>query len=88
MATRAYNLINSYIYGFVLQETSLPIGKTPQELGELADAMLRQFASGAYPHLAAVARELAATGFVYADEFEIGLDLILNAITPRGRRSS
>jgi hypothetical protein len=35
---------------------------------------------GAYPNLAAVQRDLVESGFVYADEFEAGLDIILGAL--------
>ena len=79
MATRAYNLLNSYIYGFVLQEMSLPFG-TREELRDLEKTMLPQMPSDAYPYLRLVAIDLAESGFVYADEFEVGLDLILDAI--------
>ena len=33
-----------------------------------------------YPHLATVQRELVASGFNYADEFEAGLDIVLGAV--------
>lgn len=79
MATRAYNLLNSYLYGFALQEMSLPFG-TPEELAAMGEIMLRQFPADAYPHLKDVATDLVASGFVYADEFEFGLDLILDGI--------
>jgi AcrR family transcriptional regulator len=79
MAVRAYNLVDSYIYGFTLQEHQLPFEST-QELGELAPEMLHAFPDGEYPNLVTVANELVAAGFRYADEFEYGLDLILDGI--------
>jgi AcrR family transcriptional regulator len=79
MAVRAYNLVDSYIYGFTLQEHQLPFEST-QELAELAPEMLQTFPDGAYPHLETVATKLVAAGFRYADEFEYGLDLILAGI--------
>ena len=42
--------------------------------------MLGQFGPETYPHLAAVATELIGSGFRYADEFEPGLDLILDGL--------
>ena len=78
MATRAYNLLNSYVYGFALQEVSLPVA-TPDDLAELGKVMLQQLADE-YPHLAAVGADLMRSGFAYADEFEVGLDLILDGI--------
>lgn len=79
MATRAYNVLDSYVYGFVLQETSLPFG-TPEELSGVGEQMLRQFPVDEYPHLTAVAAELMASGFVYAVEFEFGLGLVVDGL--------
>jgi AcrR family transcriptional regulator len=78
-ATHAYNLVDSYIYGFVLQEQSLPFSSA-DELAEVGAEMLAGADPDAYPHLARVSAELLAAGFDYADEFEVGLDLVLGAI--------
>lgn len=79
LATRVYNILDSYVYGFALQESTLPID-TSESLGELAPEILAQYTSGRYPHLEAVAQALVASGFRYADEFLPGLDLILDAL--------
>ena len=85
-ATRAYNLLDSFIYGFALQEASLPFS-TPEEMADMSERMLAAM-TDTYPHLARVQRELVGTGFVYADEFEAGLDIILGALPePRAGRS-
>jgi hypothetical protein len=78
-ATRAYNLLDSYIYGFVLQETTLPFGST-NEMEAQATSMMGEMAPGEYENLRAIAAALVAAGFKYADEFEFGLDLILDGI--------
>jgi len=78
-ATRVYNLIDSYVYGFALQEKTLPIS-SEEDLATLGLEMLPQFTPDGYPHLAAVATELIGTGFRYADEFEPGLELILDGL--------
>lgn len=57
----------------------MPFG-TPEELAEMGEIMLRQFPADLYPHLKEVATELVQSGFAYADEFEVGLDLILDGI--------
>ena len=80
--THAYNLLDSYIYGFVLQETTLPFG-TPEEMEALAGSMIQVSSPDEYPHLRTVATELLAAGFAYADEFEFGLDLILDGLERR-----
>src|ERR671917_978503 len=47
-ATRVYNLLDSYIYGFALQEATLPFG-SPEEMETLSAEMLDRMAD-AYPH--------------------------------------
>ena len=51
MAIHAFSLMDSYIYGFALQELTLPFD-TSEELTEVAESILRQFPSNEYPHLA------------------------------------
>jgi AcrR family transcriptional regulator len=82
MATHAYNLLDSFIYGFALQERSLPFG-TPDELAAMGEAMFRDLPAGAYPNLRGVAVDLIDARFDYAKEFEFGLELILDGIERR-----
>src|SRR5918999_5686717 len=77
-ATRVYNLLDSYIYGFALQEATLPFS-SPEEMASLSEQIMAAVAD-AYPNLARVQRELVGSGFDYADEFEAGLDIILGAL--------
>src|SRR6266545_6827352 len=51
LAAHAYAVLDSYIYGFALQEASLPFD-TGEETAELAQAMLAQFPADQYPYLA------------------------------------
>src|ERR671914_2381584 len=88
-ATRVYNLLDSYIYGFALQEATLPFS-SPGEMAAMSEQMLARLAD-VYPNLARIQRELVASGFDYADEFEAGLDIILAAFpepSDRAVRSS
>lgn len=78
-ATRAYNIVDSYVYGFALQEHTLPVA-SPDDLVTVAPEMLALYEAGRYPNLATVATALVASGFRYADEFEPGLDLILDGL--------
>ena len=80
LTAHAYSLLDSYIYGFALQEASLPF-TTTEETAQVTQQIASEMPAGAYPHLA----ELAAShvlqpGYQYGDEFEIGLDLILDAL--------
>ena len=78
-ATHAYNALDSYIYGFALQERNLPF-KNAEELAEIGPMLLRQIPADVYPHLRAVSEELLAARFDYGKEFEFGLDLLLDGI--------
>lgn len=81
-AIHAFSAVDSYVYGFVLQEVSLPFS-TPDELETVADEITAQMPVGLYPHLAEVMEEQVRGGtYAYADEFAIGLDLILGALDP------
>jgi AcrR family transcriptional regulator len=82
MAAHAFSVIDSYLYGFVLQELSLPFTSSA-ELDEIAGDILRDLPTDAYPHLAELIIEHALRpGYDYADEFEFGLALILDALHP------
>ena len=79
LAAAAYNLLDSYIYGFTLQEASLTYD-SPEEHAEVGQATLQQVSPDEYPHLARVAREFIEAGTEYGAGFEFGLDLILDGI--------
>jgi AcrR family transcriptional regulator len=78
-ATHAYWLLDSYIYGFAIQEASLPFG-TPEQLAEMAESVLPQVPAAEYPRLNEAAAASLAAGYDYTDEFEFGLDLILDGL--------
>jgi AcrR family transcriptional regulator len=78
-AVHAYNAVQSYTYGFCLQEMHLGF-ETPEESVELAATTLGDRAEE-YPYIAEVAAEFAKSGgYDYDEEFEIALDLVLDAI--------
>jgi AcrR family transcriptional regulator len=80
MAAHAYSALDSYIYGFALQERSLPFD-TAEETAQVAHTMMAQFSSGEYPHLTELAVEhVLQPGYDYGNEFEFGLDLILDGL--------
>jgi AcrR family transcriptional regulator len=80
MAAHAYSLLDSYIYGFALQEASLPFD-TPETTTEVAQEIFGQFPAGQYPHLTELTMQhVLQPGYHYGAEFEIGLDLILDAL--------
>ncbi|MFE7129902.1 TetR/AcrR family transcriptional regulator [Streptomyces sp. NPDC057638] len=85
MAAHAVSLIDSYLYGFVIQELSLPL-QGPEEVEEVAGAILNSMPADAYPHLTELATELVLKpGYTYGDEFGFGFGLILDALCPDER---
>jgi AcrR family transcriptional regulator len=86
MAGRAFWLLDSYIYGHIVQEQSVPFD-TVEEIAASAEAMADSVSAEEYPHLVEMAAAYGARGDYHVrDEFEFGLDLILDALDPlRGR---
>lgn len=87
LAAHAFSLLDSYIYGFSLQELNLPF-RSPDEVAQVAGQILDQMATADYPHLAEMATEhVLRPGYDYGNEFEYGLDLILDGLERRSRAS-
>jgi AcrR family transcriptional regulator len=80
LTAHAYALLDSYIYGFALQEASLPFG-TPEETAQVTQDIYAQFSAGQYPYLTELAvAHVLQPGYSFSDEFETGLDLILDSL--------
>jgi AcrR family transcriptional regulator len=80
LTAHAYSILDAYIYGFALQEASLPF-ETPEETAELAAEMMGAFPPDAYPHLTELAvRHVLQPGYDYGDEYQFGLELILDGL--------
>jgi AcrR family transcriptional regulator len=81
-AVHAYSVQDAYIYGFALQERTLPVD-APGELAEAAASMRRQFSADEYPYIAeTITEHVTKSGYDFGDEFEFGLDLILDSLEP------
>jgi AcrR family transcriptional regulator len=83
MTAHAYAIIDSFLYGFALQEANLPFeGDTPAvQLDELAAGMIAAFPEGAYPSfLEFTVDHVLTPGYSFGASFEFGLDLILDGI--------
>jgi AcrR family transcriptional regulator len=80
MAAHAFSALDSYIYGFAMQEKSLPF-HTEEETAAMAHIMLAQLPVDEYPYLAELtADHVLQPGYPYADEFPLGLDLLLDGL--------
>ena len=83
MAAHTYSILDGYIYGFTLTELTLPFSTSEGTAGvaEIAGNIMVGFQPGEFPHLAEMAVDRAMKpGYNYGDEFEYGLDLILDGI--------
>src|SRR3954468_2496941 len=80
LTAHAYALIDSYVYGFALQETALPF-QGRDSAGDVAVSIMQRMAAGQYPHLVQMATSYyLQPGYDFGDEFGFGLDLILDGI--------
>ena len=80
LTAHAYSALDSYIYGFALQERGLPFD-TPKQTAALAQVMPARFPAVEYPHLAELTfQHVLKPGYDYGDEYEFGLDLILDGL--------
>ena len=88
MAAHAFSLLDSYVYGFALQEATLPFD-TAEQTAEVAEMILSSLQPGEYPHLTELAVEhVLKPGYDYGNEFQFGLDLILDGLAATISRNS
>jgi AcrR family transcriptional regulator len=88
-AAHAYALLDAFVYGFALQEQSLPFDPAA-EPAEVARTFRQRLAADRYPHLTEMLLEhVMKPGYAFAREFELGLDVILDGLEQlrRGRRA-
>ena len=71
-AVHAFWVLDCYVYGHVIQETSLAFNSSE----ELTDST----GFDEYPHLVEIAQPARRSAYSFDNEFEFGLDLILDAL--------
>ncbi|MBX3274647.1 MAG: TetR/AcrR family transcriptional regulator C-terminal domain-containing protein [Sandaracinaceae bacterium] len=89
MVAHALAVLDAYVYGFALQELSLPLGPN-EDVPALAAEILASMPADALPHLAwFTAEHVMAPGYSFSDELEYGLELVLDGLARRveGERS-
>lgn len=80
LTAHAYALIDSYVYGFAVQEASLPF-EGSDTVAEVTAPMIAQLAAETYPHLVELATgHVLQPGYDFGNEFEFGLELILDGL--------
>ncbi|MEV5961282.1 TetR/AcrR family transcriptional regulator [Kribbella sp. NPDC051952] len=86
LTAHAYALLDSYTYGFALQEAGLPFDGE-DTVGDVAEPIMERFSTGEYPHLVKMATDYyLQPGYNFGNEFEWGLTLILDALATRATR--
>ena len=80
MTAHAYAVIDAFIYGFAIQEASLP-ATSGNEMAELAESIMETTAMSEYPHLMELTTQhVLQPGYDFGNEFEFGLNLILDGL--------
>lgn len=80
LTAHAISALDSYIYGFAMQEKTLPF-TTEEETAAMAKIMLAQLATAEYPYLAELtAKHVLRPGYFYGDEFAFGLKILLDGL--------
>jgi AcrR family transcriptional regulator len=83
LTAHTYALLDSYVYGFALQEAALPF-EGPDTVAEVAGPIMELMAAGDYPHLVEMATSYyLRPGYDFGAEFRFGLDLVLDGIERR-----
>jgi AcrR family transcriptional regulator len=76
----AYAVLDAFVYGFAVQESSLPF-EGPDGAAEVAGEIMALMESGEYPHMVEFATQHAMLpGYDFGDEFDFGLDLVLDGV--------
>jgi len=85
MTAHAYALIDAFVYGFALQEASLP-ATAGGEMADLAQSINAAMPVGEYPNLIELTTEhVLQPGYDFGREFDFGLDLILEGLDKASR---
>lgn len=80
LTAHAYALLDSYIYGFAIQEAALPF-EGRDTAAEITNPIMERFATGEYPRMVEIAVEhVLKPGYDFGDEFGFGVDLILEGL--------
>ncbi|WP_378734139.1 TetR/AcrR family transcriptional regulator C-terminal domain-containing protein [Nocardia brasiliensis] len=78
LADRAWNAMDSHIYGFTLQESNFPL--RPDEYASAAQHFLPRLPADRYPYMNALAQLVIDGKHAGVADFDFGLDLILDGL--------
>lgn len=85
MVNHAVSVLDSYVVGFALQETALPFDEHGDISAVTEEIMAQRTAMAeTFPHLTRLAVEhVLQPGYAYGNEFEFGIELLLDGIAAR-----
>lgn len=76
----AYAVVDAFLYGFALQETTLP-ATSGDDMAELAGSIAEQMPADLFPHLAEFTTDyVLQPGYDFGEEFDVGIELILDGL--------
>ncbi|WP_341231735.1 TetR/AcrR family transcriptional regulator C-terminal domain-containing protein [Nocardioides salarius] len=79
----AFAVLDAHLYGFLVQELSLAFDGE-QDLAELGEQILTALPEGQLPYFREFTLEHALQpGYAFGDEFEVGLELLLDGLAAR-----
>jgi len=80
LTAHAFSALDAYIYGFALQQASLPCDRV-EEAAQLGRLMAARMPADQFPYLAEfTVGHVLQPGYDYGEEFEYGLDLVLDGL--------
>lgn len=81
MIAHAGAVLDAFIYGFALQESSLPFGDDEGDLSDAADLIVSPLSPDEYPYMVRFAAEyVMQPEYDFGRSFEFGLQLILDGL--------
>lgn len=80
LTAHALSAVDAYVYGFAMQERALPFD-TEERSTEVIEHILAAMPVDRWPYLVEFSREhVLRPGYDYSEEFEWGLDLVLDGL--------
>lgn len=87
LTAHAYAIIDSFVYGFALEEANLPGGGGEDLVEQAGDLAMDGLAD--YPYLAEfTSGHVLQPGYRFGDSFDVGIDLIIDGLARASRAGS
>lgn len=88
MTAHAYAVLDAFIYGFAVQESSLPFAGR-DGVHDVAEPILGLMSTDDFPHMVEMATShYLQPGYDFGEEFEFGLNLILDGLVSTMARAA